>query len=156
MTYDEWEVTVPEGVRDDRVWRVTAYRLALYLADMAVVDSSELVSDPRFAGKVPQLCDAAGSVPANITEGYPRRSSKDRIKFYEYALTSLAETKSWYLQIRSTIDGQRMDARLATMLSISRLLHTMIRSARKHGAIEPAPKPDNRESQSVEKDQDKT
>ena len=151
MTYEEWEATVPEGVKDDRVWRVTAYRLALHLADMAISDTAHLAGDPRFAGKVPQLCDAAGSVAANIAEGYPRRSGKDRIKFYDYALTSLAETKSWYLQIRSTIDGHVMDARLATMLSISRLLHTMMRSARKLGSIEPAPRPDGGHGQSGEK-----
>ena len=151
MTYEEWEATVPEGVKDDRVWRVTAYRLALYLADMAIGDTGHLAGDARFAGKVSQLCDAAGSVAANIAEGYPRRSSRDRMKFYDYALTSLAETKSWYLQIRSTIDGPRMDARLATMLSISRLLHTMIRSARKYGSIEPTAKPESEKLRPREK-----
>ncbi|NUO64133.1 MAG: four helix bundle protein [Gemmatimonadaceae bacterium] len=139
---------MPQGIKEDRIWRVTAYRLALYLADMAVIDTAALVADPRFAGKVPQLCDAAGSVAANIAEGYPRRSSKDRVKFYDYALTSLAETKSWYIQIRSALDGKVMDERLATMLSISRLVHTMMRSARKYGQILPPPASDEKESDS--------
>ena len=148
MTYEEWEITVPPGIKEDRVWRVTAYRLALYLADMALMDTAGLLADPRFAGKVPQLCDAAGGVAANIAEGYPRRSSKDRIKFYDYALTSLAETKNWYVQIRSAVDGTLIEERLATMLSISRLVHTMMRSARKYGQIPPPPDPDEKEGDS--------
>ena len=127
---------VPDVVKEDRIWRVQAYRLALYLADAATFDTRGLATDPRFTLSVTQLCKAAGSVSANIAEGYPRRSSKDRIKFYEYALTSLAEAKSWYLQIRSMLAGATMNDRLATMRSISRLLITMMRSARANGAID--------------------
>lgn len=136
MTYEEWEATVPALAKEDRVWRVQAYRLALYLADAATLDARGLATDPRFTVNVTQLCKAAGSVSANIAEGYPRRSSKDRIKFYEYALTSLAEAKSWYLQIRGMLAGATMNDRLATMRSIARLLITMMRSARANGAID--------------------
>ena len=92
--------------------------------------------DPRFVHNAAQLCKAAGSVAANIAEGYPRLSGKDRAKFYEFGLTSLAEVKSWYLGVRSFIDGRTVDDRLATMRSIHRLVLTMMRSARANGAKE--------------------
>ena len=143
MTYEEWEATVPDDVKREPLWHVQAYRLALLLADGAELDTRGLrdgSSDPRFVKNAAQLCAAAGSVAANIAEGYPRRSGKDRCRYYEYALTSLAETKSWYLTVRRSIDPAVMTLRLATMRSISRLLLTMMRSARAAGADELRPR----------------
>ena len=140
MTYDEWEATLPQEVKDDRIWHVQAYRLALYLADLAELDTRFALEDPRFLHNATQLVRAAASVAAGIAEGYPRRSGKDRAKYYEYALTSLAETKSWYIGIRSRIAPPAMTERLATMQSIKRLTLTMVRSARALGQSELAPK----------------
>ncbi|HEX8849456.1 MAG TPA: four helix bundle protein [Gemmatimonadaceae bacterium] len=140
MTYDEWEATIPGEVKEDRIWHVQAYRLALYLADAAEFDTREAVRDPRFQHNAVQLCRAAGSVVAGIAEGYPRRSGKDRAKYYEYALTSLAEAKGWYLGMRTAVGGAEMTDRLATMRSIHRLTLTMMRSARALGADELKPK----------------
>ncbi|HEX2780167.1 MAG TPA: four helix bundle protein [Gemmatimonadaceae bacterium] len=140
MTYDEWEATVPREVKGDRIWHVQAYRLALYLADVAELDTRFAADEARFVGNAAQLVKAAGSVAAGLAEGYPRRSGKDRAKFYEYALTSLTETKSWYIGMRSRIPAPIMTERFATMESIKRLTLTMIRSARANGASELDPK----------------
>lgn len=140
MTYDEWEASLPREVKDDRIWHVQAYRLALYLADAAELDTRFAVEDARFLGNAAQLVKAAGSVAASIAEGYPRRSGRDRAKFYEYALTSLTETKSWYIGIRSHVAPAVLTERFATMESIKRLTLTMIRSARANGTSELDPK----------------
>jgi len=131
MTYDEWEPTIPLAVRQDVIWRVQAYRLALYLAGCAEEDTRPLRGDARFADTAAQLCRAAGSVAANIAEGYPRQSGRDRIRYYEYALGSAAEVKVWYLNGRTTLPPGVIEDRFALLRSITRLLLTMIRSTRK-------------------------
>ena len=48
MTYDEWEATIPAAVKQDVIWKVQAYRLALYLAACAGEDSREIDGNPRL------------------------------------------------------------------------------------------------------------
>lgn len=53
MKYLEWEANVAEEIRQDSVCRVEAYRLALFLADLAWHDASKLIKVPfsqRVAG----------------------------------------------------------------------------------------------------------
>ena len=130
MAYDEWETTIPAAVRQDVIWRVQAYRLALYLASCAEEDTRGMGEGLRFAETASQLCRAAGSIAANIAEGYPRQSGRDRIRYYEYALGSAAEVKVWYLSARATLAPGVIEDRFALLRSITRLLLTMIRSAR--------------------------
>ena len=130
VTYDEWEPTIPLAIRRDVIWRVQAYRLALYLAACAEQDAQLMKADARFDQTISQLCRAAASVAANIAEGYPRQSGRDRIRYYEYALGSAAEVKVWYLSARTTLAPGAIEDRFALLRSITRLLLTMIRSAR--------------------------
>ena len=130
MTYDEWEATIPAALRQDVIWRVQAYRLALFLTACVDEDAQAMGADARFTQTVSQLCRAAGSVAANIAEGYPRQSGRDRIRYYEYALGSTAEVKVWYLSARASLAPGAIEERFAILRSINRLLLTMIRSAR--------------------------
>ena len=84
MTFTKWIETVPRAIRDDPVWRVEAYRLALFAGDLAWHDSNKLLGDKRSIGMADQLNRAAGAVSGDITEGYSRRSGKDQARFYEY------------------------------------------------------------------------
>lgn len=130
MSYDEWEATVPEAIKIDRMWRVQAFRLASYLSACAAVDTREITDDRRYAQLVIQLRRAAGSAPANIAEGYPRISAKDRVRYYEYALGSAAEAQTWYMSLRELFPPEVLAERLSLLRSITRLLLTMIRSSR--------------------------
>ena len=130
MTYDEWEATVPAEIKADLVWRVQAYRLGSYLAACADHDSRALATDARLVATAAQLFKAAGSVPANIAEGYSRLSTRDRVRYYEYALGSAAEARTWYVAMRDTLGAGPLAERVATLRSITRLLLTMIRSGR--------------------------
>ena len=107
-----------------------AYRLAIYLSACAKLDTRALAGNPPYEAHIPQLCRSVASVATAIAEGYPRRSAKDRAPYYEYALGSLAESKFWYLDIRSALDAPTADSRFAVIRSITRLLLTMKRQAR--------------------------
>jgi four helix bundle protein len=141
MTYEEWEAGVPAGIRGDAIWRVQAFRLASYLAAAADADGEPIATQPRLAKAVAQLSAAAGSVAANVAEGYARLSPRDRIRYYEYALGSAAEAKSWYLSLSRSLPPATVEARLATLTSIARLLLKMIRSGRLQSLPTPDPSP---------------
>jgi four helix bundle protein len=139
MNYDEWEVTVPDEIRGEVIWRVQAFRLASFLAAAADFDCEGIAGQPRFAKVTAQLTDAAASIPANIAEGYARLSPRDRVRYYEYAYGSAAEAKSRYLSLRRALSSSVVDARLLTLASIGRLLLKMIRSGRPDSPVSPEP-----------------
>jgi len=141
MTYEEWESTVPEVIKADRIWRVQAFRLASYLSACAESDSLELEGDPKVLQLLAQLRRASASVAANIAEGYPRRSTRDRVRYYEYALGSAEESKTWYFSLRASLDSASLEARLSVLRSIVRLLLTMIRSSRPPSSPPSTPSP---------------
>lgn len=130
MTYDEWETGVTETVKQDATWHVQAYRFGLYLAGCAWKDCEALASDPRGAAAARQLIRAAGSISANVAEGYAKRSAKDRIRYFEYALGSVGETRAWYLVAAPGFTPELVRRRCEVLLSLTRLVLTMIRRER--------------------------
>ena len=100
MTYEQREANVPDYIKSDPLWTVAAYRKSLFMGDLAWPDVTKLVSDRRTISLADQLYRAAGSVGANIAEGYSRGTGKDRVRFYEYALGSARETRDWYYKGR--------------------------------------------------------
>ena len=123
------------------VERVGAYRLALELSETAWEDGTRIAAEPLLAQIGPQLVRAVGSIAANIAEGYARLSRRDRIRFYEYALGSAEEARSWYVVARRALPSADYEARLAKLTSIRRLLLTMIRNERSgEGWKAPAPR----------------
>ena len=111
--------------------RVAAYRQASLLADDGWVDAGVLRQHPLLVGVAPQLVRAIGSIAANIAEGYARKSPRDRIRFYEYALGSVEESLSWFHAARRGIAPQTIDRRVNQLTSIRRLLLTMIANERR-------------------------
>jgi len=126
-------MTREEGVMrgegySDPLERVTAYRLARAMVDEVRRDVEEMRKEVVMREVAGQLLRAAGSVTANIAEGYARGTAADRRKFFEYALGSVRETEAWYHTA-----GKEPNADLsARLLSIRRLLLTMIRHAREN------------------------
>ena len=130
MTYDEWEADAPDAMRGDGTWTVEAFRLGLYAGAAAWKDAETLIRDPRGAVIAGQLVRSAASVAANVAEGYGRRSPKERVRYYEYALGSAGETRAWYVTVGPAIGPAMLELRLANLLSLTRLLLTMIRRER--------------------------
>jgi len=91
MNYSEWEKSVPSVIKEDSLWTVEAYRLSLFLADISWHDATKLSNDRRTRSLSDPLYRSVSSMSANIEEGYSKQSSKDRARFYEYALGLLED-----------------------------------------------------------------
>ena len=145
--YDEWARTVPEAIVRDRLWSVTAYRLALFASDLGWRDVTALARDRRTQALADQLCRALGSIGANIAEGYSRGTGRDKARFYEYALGSARESRDWYYKGRHVLGETVVQHRLRLLTEVIRLLLTMIPQQRRPAVREePAPylaQPDN-------------
>jgi four helix bundle protein len=130
MDYKEWEKAVPEEFKADSVWKVTAYRLALYLSDLCWQDLQNLLQDKRTSSIADQLYRSVGSISANLAEGYSRVSGKDRAIFYQYSLGSTREARDWYFKARHVLGEENFNHRVQVLTEILRLLVKMISQQR--------------------------
>jgi len=126
MNYSEWLKTVPAHLTEDSLWKMEAYRLALFAADFAWHDVTRLMQDKRTLGLASQLYNAMGSIGANLSEGYSRASAKDRARFYEYSLGSARESRTWYFDGRHILGETVTDHRLRFLTQIIKLLLTTV------------------------------
>jgi four helix bundle protein len=131
MTYEEWEDIVPREIKDDSLWRVEAYRLGLFLSDLAWADANRLLKNRRTTGIADQLFRAAGNISSSIGEGFSRDTGKARSTFYEYALGSARETRVWYFKSRHELTDKVSSHRIGMTTQIIKLLLTMIRTERR-------------------------
>ncbi len=141
MRFAEWLETVPETIRQDSLWKMKAYRYALFAAEIAWLDINKLYADPRTRSLSDQLYRSTGSVSANIAEGYSRSSGKDRARFYEYALGSAREARDWYYKARHILGPKVTEQRLELYKAIIQLLLAMVLQQRRSYQIlrEPSP-----------------
>jgi four helix bundle protein len=130
MNYEAWRGGVPRQITDDALWRVEAYRLSLFAADVGWHDVTKLVKDRRTLRLSDQLYRSLGSISANVAEGYSRGTGRDRARFYEYALGSARESRDWYFKGRYVLRDSVTDHRLRLMTQIIRLLLVMVRQQR--------------------------
>lgn len=126
MQYEEWERGVPEVIRADSLWKMKAYRLALFLADLGWHDVTKLMRDRRTVALSDQLYRALGSISANLAEGYSRGTGKDRARFYEYSLGSARESRDWYYKGRHVLGEGIVQHRVQLLTEVIRLLLTMV------------------------------
>ena len=129
LTDEENRVATPGRAID----RVQAYQLAVAASNAVWPDATLMKSEPLLADVAPQLVRAVGSISANIGEGYARKSSRDRIRYYEYALGSVEESVSWYGVARRILDAEVFVERIARFESMRRLLLVMIANERRGG-----------------------
>lgn len=126
MKYSEWEETIPEEIKGDLLWKITAYRLALFLTDVGWRDVTRLMQDRRTITLADQLYDSLGSVSANIAEGYSRGTGRDLARFYEYALGSARESRDWYFKSRHLLGDEVFQHRIKLLTRVVQLLLTMV------------------------------
>ena len=126
MNYEEWAKTVPEEITGDSLWKMEAYRLGLFAADMGWYDVTKLMQDRRTLSLSDQLYRSLGSISANLAEGYSRGTGKDRARFYEYSLGSAREGRDWCYKGRHVLGETVVRHRLRLLTQTIRLLLTMI------------------------------
>jgi four helix bundle protein len=124
----EWaEAHVPECIREDPIWRLPAYRFALYLGDLVQREDAPLIQrDYRTRKHVDQLLHAIGSVSANISEGYGSTTGPERAKFYEYAQRSAREARDWIFKVRHALPAAVASSRMALATRIMKILTVAI------------------------------
>lgn len=138
MNYSEWEASRPAVLREDALWSVKAYRLSLFLVDIAWKDVVKLSTAVGMRSLSDQLYRSVGSISANIEEGSSKHSAKDRSRFYEYALGSARESRGWFYRARHVLGDEVADHRLGLSTEIIKLLLTMVPDQRRSGAVHEA------------------
>jgi four helix bundle protein len=126
-----WERTCHEAIRSDVLWTLDAYRASLFLIHLARRDARVVAKhalDPKLPG---QLLHAAGSVSANISEGYSRSTRADRLRFFDYALGSDRECVTWYSESADDLAPEVLGDRFLLLARIRALLLGLITSIRK-------------------------
>ena len=139
MNYQEWLGTVPTEITGDPLWKIEAYRLALFATDLGWHDVSKLMNDKRTLDVSNQLYRAIGSIAANLAEGYSRGTGKDRARFYEYSLGSAREARGWYFNGRFVLGEKIAGHRMKLVAQVIRLLLTIIPDQRGFELREDAP-----------------
>ena len=136
MNYEEWLESVPSEITQDTLWQKTVYRQALFISDLAWADVGNLLKDRRTIRLADQLYRSAGSISANLAEGYSHSSPKDQARFYEYSLGSARETRDWYYKSRHILGEEVYLHRTRLLTHVIRQLLSMIPALRHHSVKE--------------------
>ncbi len=90
MNFEQWIEIIPVDIKSDTIWKIEAYQLGLFLSDLCWEDSEKIIAAHRFS-LADQLYRSAGSISANIAEGYSRLSNKEKARYCEISLGSARE-----------------------------------------------------------------
>lgn len=130
MRYDDWERGVPIDIRTDPIWSLRVYRVALYVAELASHDARRLVTNPVTEAIAGRLVASTVSIGAQIAAGYSRMGKRDRVPSYEKALGAAREARDWYLQSRLELGDNAVNARIATLTAVAKVLVVLIDRSR--------------------------
>jgi four helix bundle protein len=114
------------GEPRDPLSRMTAYSLAVELVDECWRDVERIKKNWTTRLIAPQLYRAAVSISANIAEGYSRSSGRDRVRFFEYALGSARECRTWYEASRCALPPRNVHRQIEKLGRICRILLSII------------------------------
>src|SRR5688572_24017737 len=129
--YDDWVRSLPDYVRSDSIWNLTAYKQALYARRCAWPDSMNIARHRLGEPIARQLYRAVASIGANIADGWSRTTGLDRARFFEYALSSAREAIVWYLAAAPVLRPNPTRQRLSQLSQLRRLLLVMIQTERR-------------------------
>lgn len=111
--------------QDLEVWQ-RAHQLVLRIYEV-----TKSFPDNEKFGLISQMRRAAVSVPANIAEGFKKRSEKDKANFYNISQGSLEELR-YYLILAKDLKYLDNIEELSDLIDeVGRMLHGLIRSIEK-------------------------
>jgi len=128
-TYEEWKTQMPEEVKAEGVWRFYGYRKGLFFYDLCWRDCEQLLKHPLGRAVAKQLIRSAGSVTANIEEGYGRGYGKDRLRFLGFSLGSARESKGWYYRAHNLLKPKVLAHRLTLISEVIALIVTELHNS---------------------------
>jgi four helix bundle protein len=136
MKYAEWMDTVFAEIKNDPIWKLEVYRLALFAGDIGWTDVLVISKSRLMFSVADQLHRSLGSISANLTEGYSRSKGLDRARFLEIALGSARESRDWYYKSRYILRAEVISHRMGLTTHIIGLLTPMIPYQRKNAIRE--------------------
>lgn len=108
--------TTAKTFKDLIVWqKAHSFVLSIYQL------TTQLPKDEQF-GLTSQIRRASVSIPANIAEGFPRRTAKDKLRFYNIAKGSLEEVR-YYLILIQDLNYANTNVEQESIVEISKLLN---------------------------------
>jgi four helix bundle protein len=136
MKYAEWQDTVFVEIKNDPIWKLEVYRLALFAGDIGWPDVLTLSKNKLMHSVADQLHRSLGSISANLTEGYSRSKGLDRARFIEISLGSARESRDWYYKSRHVLRSEVITHRIGLTTHIIAMLTPMISHQRKNAIRE--------------------
>jgi four helix bundle protein len=124
--FEPWCGQVTSAIRGDPIWKLPAYRMALFLQVVAREDVTRFERHRHTRLFANQLWRAVASIGANIAEGYGRMSGRERARFYEYALGSSREARTWYFSGETVLGSPLTADRVECLGRITRILLAVI------------------------------
>jgi four helix bundle protein len=117
-SYTEWIEQVPGAIKDDGLWKLDVYRKALFLSDLAWHDCEKLLKHPLGKPIAWQLIRSAGSIPANMEEGFGRGFGREYGRFLKISLGSARETRGWYYRGHNILERDVIEHRFKILGTI--------------------------------------
>ncbi len=136
MKYADWQDTVFVEIKNDPIWKLEVYRLALFAGDIGWQDVLTLSKNKLMYSIADQLHRSLDSISANLTEGYSRSKGLDRARFIEYALGSARESRDWYYKSKQVLSPEVIKHRIGLITHIIGMLTPMISHQRKNAIRE--------------------
>jgi len=131
-TYQYWEQKIHHRIKNDPVWNFFGYRKGLFLYELTWQDCDKLMTDRRGKALTDQLIRSAGSISANIEEGFGRGfQGKEYSYFLRVALGSARETKGWYWRAKNILPDTVLEHRLSLLDEIISLIVSELRRQKK-------------------------
>ena len=129
--FREWQDDIASKIGSSPLWNSIGYQKALFLYDLAWFDCEKLMQDLRGRAIAQQLIRSAGSISANMEEGYGRGLGRDYARFLGYALGSARETQGWYFRARHLLSEDVITHRMALINEIIALLVTTVKQQKR-------------------------
>ncbi|MEJ5239842.1 MAG: four helix bundle protein [Anaerolineales bacterium] len=131
LSFDEWQKTIPDYIRNDPLWESGYYRLALYLYDLVWQDCGLLKRDFRGREIAGQIIRSAGGICANLEEAYGRGvGTADYVRVMRIALGEARETRGWYFRARRILPPELLSHRATLTGKLIAMLSSTISSHR--------------------------
>ncbi|MGB8646107.1 MAG: four helix bundle protein [Anaerolineae bacterium] len=121
-TFEEWQQTVPTKIKSGPLWNFGVYPKSSFLYELVWCDCDIFKKDIRGRAIVDQIIRSAGSICANIEEGYGRGFGRDYAHFLNYGLGSARETQGWYCRAQHLLLPVVLEQRLSLIDEVIALL----------------------------------